>query len=105
MRRLLLLLFVFSSILAGAAKWYCAPTGSDAGGGTIADPFYSLNHAWTVVQAGDTIYMRGGTYSYTTQQVMTGKNGTSGNMINVWAYPGETPVIRKGSPYTYNNDY
>jgi len=26
-------------------------------------------------------------------------------MIKLWAYPGETPVITKGSPYSYNNDY
>ncbi|HPT02987.1 MAG TPA: right-handed parallel beta-helix repeat-containing protein, partial [Bacteroidales bacterium] len=88
-----------------ATKYYLSPTGSDNNSGTLASPFYSLNKAWTFVSAGDTVYMRGGTYSYTTQQVMTGKNGTAGNMIKVWAYPGETPNIRKGYPYTYNNDY
>lgn len=87
--------------------YYISPSGNDTtGDGSIGNPWLSLNKAWQYVVAGDTVYMRGGTYAYTTQQVMQGKNGTSSsNMINLFAYPGETPVITKGSPYTYNNDY
>lgn len=84
------------------ATYYLSPTGSDSNLGTIDSPWFSLNKLWTVIAAGDTAYMRGGTYSYTTQQVLTDKNGTSGNMIKVWAYPGETPVITKSSSYTYD---
>lgn len=87
------------------ATYYLSPTGSDSNSGTIGSPWFSLNKLWTVIAAGDTAYMRGGTYSYTTQQVLTGKSGTSGNMISVFAYPDETPVINKGTPYTYNDSY
>ena len=105
MKKGLTFIILLSSLVSWAAKYYISPTGSDAAAGNFAAPFYSLNKAWTVVSAGDTVYLRGGTYSYTTQQVMTGKNGTAGNMIKIWAYPGETPVVSKGSGYTYNNDY
>jgi len=92
--------------ISNGTTYYVSPSGSDTtGNGTINNPWFSLNKAWQYVSAGDTVYMRGGTYAYTTQQVMQGKNGTAGNMIKLWAYPGETPVITKGSPYSYNNDY
>ena len=94
-----------TSLKAGALTYYIAPNGSDAANGDITHPFFTLNKAWTVVGAGDIVYMRGGTYRYTTQQVLRNKNGTSGNMINLWAYPGEIPVITKGTGYTYNTDY
>lgn len=42
--------------------------------------------------AGDTIYMRGGTHSYT-YQVALKKAGSAGNYTKIWAYPGEKPVI------------
>lgn len=79
------------------ATYYLSPTGNDTtGSGTIGSPWFSLNKAWTVVAAGDTIYMRGGTYTYTVQQYLTGKNGTSGNTIKIYAYTGESPVITRG---------
>jgi hypothetical protein len=39
--------------------------------------------------------MRGGTYTYAMlgQTVLSGKDGSSGNYINIWNYPGETPII------------
>ncbi len=62
------------------AIYFLSATGSDGGGdGTITNPWFTLEKAWTVVSAGDTVYMRGGNYQYTTQQDLNGKNGTSGN--------------------------
>src|SRR5664279_3522504 len=38
--------------------------------------------------------MRGGTYHYgNTMNTLSGKNGTAGNTIKIWAYPGESPII------------
>ena len=82
------------------ANYYIAVNGSDNNAGTIDKPFASLNGAWKVVKPGSLIYMRGGTYSLTTQQALTGKSGTAGNLIKIWAYPGETPIITKGSGFS-----
>ena len=94
MKKTLILLFLYVSLTLSGATYYVAPNGSDSNPGTLASPFFTLNKAWTVVAAGDIIYMRGGTYHYgTTMNSLTGKSGTSGNTIKVWAYPGEYPVI------------
>jgi hypothetical protein len=61
-----------------------------------------LDKAWTVVAAGDTVYMRGGTYTYADTQELNGKNGTAGNLIKVWAYQNENPKIVKASSFTYD---
>jgi len=84
------------------ATYYLSPTGSDSNSGTISSPWWTLNKAWTVISAGDVIYMRGGTYTYTAQQFLSGKNGTSGNYIFIWAYPGETPVITRASSFSHS---
>ena len=94
MKKTLILLFLYVSLTLSGATYYIAPNGSDSNPGTLTQPFFTLNKAWTVVAAGDIIYMRGGTYNYgTVMNSLSGKSGTSGNTIKVWAYPGEYPVI------------
>ena len=91
--KFLVILFTLFSLFSSAANYYIAPTGSDAATGDITHPFATLNKAWTVVAAGDFIYMRGGTYSFPSQQILSGKSGTSANPIKVWAYTGEVPIL------------
>src|SRR4051794_11554952 len=84
---------------AHAADYYVATTGSDANAGTRAAPFATLQKAVGTAVAGDTVYIRGGTYKITTPAssgagVNFTKSGTSDtNRIKYWAYPGEVPVI------------
>jgi len=106
MRKLLVILFVLISVSLNATIYYCAPTtatpaGSDANAGTIAAPFFTLNKAWTVISAGDIIYMRGGIFYYPSQQQLETTSGTISDTIKVWAYPGEQPILTKDSPYTH----
>jgi parallel beta-helix repeat protein len=82
--------------------YYISSDGSDGtGDGTISSPWFTLNRAWQDVSAGDIIYMRGGTYEYHSSQILTGKNGTADASINIWAYPGETPVFIEASTFTF----
>ena len=81
--------------------FYISPSGSDSSGtGSITNPWFTLNRAWTSVSAGDTIYVRGGTYRFNSQQRLTGKSGVLGSLIKIWAYPGETPIFTKSTSYT-----
>jgi len=78
--------------------YYLSPSGSDtAGDGSINNPWFSLNKAWQYISAGDTVYLRGGTYHFTESQYLTGKNGTDGNTIKIFNYPGENPVLTYGA--------
>jgi len=101
MRNIIIFILILFANIASAATWYISSTGNDAtGDGSIGSPFFTLNKVWTVIGAGDTVYLRGGTYAFNTQQSLTGKNGTSGNMINIFAYPNETPILTKSGSYT-----
>jgi len=92
---------VIISTSTSTADWWVSssPNASDLNSGDSLHPFRTLNKAWTVVSAGDLVYLRGGTYYMPTYQVLTGKNGTQGNMIKIWAYPGETPIITRSVDY------
>ncbi len=72
--------------------YYVSPTGKDTNPGTIDATFYSVATAVALAQAGDTIYMRGGTYSYGTK-VDLAQSGAAGKMICLLNYPGELPVL------------
>jgi hypothetical protein len=95
MKQILITIFLLISIVGNATTYYLSPSGNDINGtGSIGSPWFTLNKAWTVISAGDTIYMHGGTYSYnTTMTVLADKSGASDNLIKIWAYPDEYPVI------------
>ena len=72
---------------------YVSNTGTDSAAGTISQPT-TLQSAITRVAAGGIIYMRGGTYNYSVQiRVERGNNGTSSAKKQLFAYPGETPIL------------
>ena len=87
-----------------AATYYVATDGNDANPGTLASPFATIQRGQTAAVAGDTVYIRGGTYVMTEAQIATRvsiwayvthltKSGSYGARINYWAYPGERPVF------------
>lgn len=77
------------------SPYFVAANGNDeTGNGTIEKPWFSLTKAWQHVKAGETIYMRGGTYYMPTRQNLTGKSGTANNMIKVHAYNNENVIMR-----------
>ena len=77
----------------GANTFYIAPTGSsDSNVGSIGTPFATIGKAVGVAAPGDTIYMRGGTYNLASR-VQISKAGTSANLLHLFAYPGEIPVL------------
>ena len=78
---------------AGAADFYVSPTASASGTGTISNPWKlqtALNQP-SSVHPGDTIWLRGGTY--TGAPFTSNLNGTSASPIIVRQYPGERATI------------
>jgi hypothetical protein len=95
MRTLALLIAV--SVVCLAADYYVAPNGSPTAAGTISDP-WSLSKICTgsanppPIQAGDTIWMRGGEYIINAP-ISCRFVGTASQRIALRAVPGERPVI------------
>ena len=85
--------FVVAAGNADAAEYYVAPNGSDTNPGSMTQPFATLQKGHDVAVAGDTVWLRAGTYQIS-RQVRLSKSGRSDTQrINFWAYQGETPVL------------
>lgn len=75
------------------AELYVSPTGSSNASGTQSDPT-TLASAIDRITPGGTIHLRGGTYRFSdTVTLPQDSGGTSGDRTELWAYPGETPVL------------
>ena len=92
-------LALLTALNAQAADYYVASSGSDSNAGTLAEPFATLQKGADVAVAGDTVYIRGGTYKITTPKsagagVTFSKSGTSDEKrIRYWAYQDEIPIF------------
>jgi hypothetical protein len=75
---------------AGAVTFHVAPGGSDASPGTLAAPFRTIQHAADLVQPGDTVLVRAGTYR---EVVTVTRSGIPAAEILFAAFPGERPVL------------
>jgi pectate disaccharide-lyase len=74
------------------ADIFVAPGGSDAGDGSITHPYATLGRAAAVVRPGQTIAMRGGTYT-PTAPITIDTSGDSTHRITLSSYRDEHPVI------------
>jgi hypothetical protein len=78
---------------AASATQYVSPTGTASAAGTLSAPT-TLATAISRIASGGTIYLRGGTYNYSsTVTVPVGSDGTSSARTTLTAYSGETPVL------------
>ena len=74
------------------AALFVSPTGDDSKSGAIDQPFLTIAKAVTLFTGGDTIFVRGGTFSYSTT-IKLEKSGTASNRFHILAYPNEHPVL------------
>jgi hypothetical protein len=78
------------SARAAGNIYYVATNGSDSASGSQSAPWKTIQKAATVARAGDTVYVRGGTYN---EKVVVQNSGSAGNFITFSAQPGETVTI------------
>ncbi|MBN2541921.1 right-handed parallel beta-helix repeat-containing protein [bacterium] len=87
------MLFAAISIL-NASTYYVDvghPSASDSNPGTMGLPWATIQHAADEVAAGDTVFIREGTYN---ENVYIGTSGTPPDDYIIFrAYPGESPVL------------
>jgi len=103
--RLMFILRTACLVLGGAgvltaATFFVAPDGDDSAPGTIDKPFATMQKGHDMASAGDTVYLRGGTYvmgkkgATSLIGISITKNGTSATKrIYFWAYKDEHPVL------------
>jgi hypothetical protein len=83
-----------------ASTYFVAPKGDDSGPGTVDQPFATLQKGHDKAAAGDTVFIRGGTYTFPEKSakencgVYITKSGESdAKRIYFWAYKNEVPVF------------
>ena len=102
---LILLLFCSSINLLFAADYYMSVSGDDSNPGTIKKPFASIQQANKILKAGDTLFIRGGTYKLQQKDISRydknlfarviyfDKSGKKGAPIVYSAFKGERPIF------------
>jgi hypothetical protein len=78
------------------ADYYVATNGNDNNPGTITQPWKTWQKAFSTAQAGDLVYIRGGTYMTTATDgtgIWVSNSGTVNNPIRIFNYPGEQPIL------------
>lgn len=94
-------LFLLSFIVqASCSVYYVSPDGNDSNSGTQSEPWKTIGKAASTLVAGDTVYIRAGTYS---ERVVLENSGSSGNYITYAVYQGEDVTI-DGTDVTVPDD-
>jgi len=89
---MIIAVLVLLAVQAGAGVYYVSTAGEDTNPGTLDLPFRTIPRAVTAANAGDTIYVRGGTHVYSTT-ISISKQGTDSTRFRLYAYPGERPLL------------
>src|SRR5436305_1348966 len=71
--------------------FYVSTTGSDSNPGTVTSPWRTIQHASNSVQAGDTVYVRGGVYNESVNISVLG-SATEGP-IEFQTFPAEQAIV------------
>jgi len=80
-------------VISGAR--YVSRSGSDSASGSQSSPWRTIQKGLLSVSAGQTLYVRGGTYTENVKvSASQMRPGTSSSPVRILAYPGERPVIQ-----------
>ena len=88
--------------------YYVATNGIDAGPGTLEHPLKDIAAVLDIVEPGDVIIVRGGTY-HCLRTINFDRSGEQGNPIYLRSYPGEMPILdfsgARGSAFLITGAY
>lgn len=74
-----------------APAYYVSTSGNNANPGTSTSPWRTIQYAASKATAGNTVYIRGGTYNESVTVKVSGSS--SGGYITFQSYPGETAIL------------
>ncbi len=85
-----LLLAVFLTLNIQAVTYYVAKGGNDGNSGTEAQPWLTIQKAANTIAAGDTVFIKVGTYN---EKITPQNSGTPGNYITYSSYSNDLVII------------
>lgn len=91
-----------ATALQASTNYYVSPTGNDSSAGTESAPFRTLAKALSIIKAGNTLYIRAGTYAAPATGWNFANSGTASQPITVTNYPGERVVLSADSSKSGN---
>lgn len=86
-------------LFSWASAFYVAPNGLDSNAGTKVEPFATITAAQAAASAGDVVYLRGGNYVLTNNNISAYVSiravvfNITKSGISYVAYPGERPIF------------
>jgi parallel beta-helix repeat protein len=84
-------LIILLAVTSGyAADYYVSKSGADSNPGTEAQPWKTIQKAANTLAAGDTVYIKAGTYN---ERVRPQNSGTAGNYITYNVYANDKVII------------
>ena len=87
MKQLIFIIFLLISLSLQGATYYVSTTGSNSNSGTIGSPWLTWQYGFDQANAGDIVYIRGGTYAMTgtlsTQAVNFNNNDGTGTNLGI----------------------
>jgi parallel beta-helix repeat protein len=96
------ILCFYSTMLLAQTTYYVSPTGSDSNGGTLLQPWKTIQHAASTVSAGSVVLVRAGTYSEAVTFNVSGSASIGYTQFK--NYPGETAILDGSSLTVPNSD-
>jgi thiamine biosynthesis lipoprotein len=86
----------------GSHTYYVQTNAHDSATGAKETPFRSIEEAIEVVQPGDTIFVKAGTYILS-NTIRLNKDGSGANPINLWAFPSHKVILDFSNAPTSSN--
>lgn len=91
----LLIITLLGPMVAWSSTYYVSTSGKDSNSGTsTSQPFRTIAKGVKPLRPGDTLYIRGGTWTERIDLMTSNISGTSGGYIKIAGYPGEQVTIR-----------
>ena len=85
-----------TNVMLFGKEYYVALNGNDSNPGSLEQPFASIQHAVTLLKAGDVCYVRGGRYHEAIQ--IDDLNGREGQPITIRSYENEKVILDGSVP-------
>ena len=91
--RVFLLAVLSSTVISAQSAIYVATDGNDSNDGTSHSPLLTIHKAVEIVEPGDTVWVKGGTYVISERIKIPQKATSEKRRCYLWAMPGEEVII------------